>query len=49
MDLVCVTLTLRFLGTLLGCVAVAMIPFSFLFYFKGESFRKRSRYAPHGK
>jgi hypothetical protein len=49
-NLKCATLTLFApLGTLLGCVALAMIPFSFLFYFKGESFRKRSRYAPYDK
>jgi len=37
---------LRVVGTLLGCVAIAMIPFSFIFYYKGEKIRQMSRFVP---
>lgn len=36
-------------GTLLGCVAMALVPLPIIFYIKGHKIRERSTYAPtHG-
>ncbi|CAH2353576.1 polyamine transporter 1 [[Candida] railenensis] len=35
---------IRYAGTLLGCVALILVPVPFLFYYKGSSLRKRSKY-----
>lgn len=36
---------IKWAGTLLGCVAVVMIPVPFLFYYFGEKLRDKSKYA----
>lgn len=33
-------------GTLLGCVAIALVPLPVLFYLKGAKIRERSTFAP---
>lgn len=33
-------------GTLLGCVALALVPVPVLFYFKGAKIREKSEFAP---
>ncbi|TVY59640.1 putative transporter, partial [Lachnellula suecica] len=39
-------LSVKWAGTLLGCLAVVFLPIPFLFYFFGERLRKNSAYAP---
>ncbi|CAH2353575.1 polyamine transporter 1 [[Candida] railenensis] len=36
---------IRFAGTLLGCVALILVPVPFLFYYKGKYLRTKSKYA----
>ena len=36
----------QYAGTLLGCVAIALVPLPVLFYTKGAKIRERSTFAP---
>ena len=44
--LVLMLVGVQWAGTLLGCVAIALVPLPVIFYLKGAKIRERSTFAP---